>query len=58
MKVLVSKPIKEALEANLYFRCSRVIITTLAFLEGPKSAPATGFLFKQEADPVGRGHLG
>ena len=35
VKVTVSKPIKGALEANLYFRCNRVIITTLAFLEGP-----------------------
>lgn len=52
VKVPVSKPIKGALEANLYFRCNRVIITTLAFLEGPQSAPATGFLFKQETDPI------
>lgn len=45
VKVLVSKPIKGALEANLYFRCNRVIITTLAFLEGPSlPLPPASFL--------------
>lgn len=54
------KLIKGALEANLYFRDNRVIITALAFPKGLFSAGTTGFLFKLELLPVewvGRGHL-
>lgn len=48
VKVTVSKPIKGALEANLYFRCNRVIITALVFLEGPSlPLPLASFLSKR-----------
>lgn len=38
--------IKGTLEANLYFRGNKVIITVLAFPKGLFSAGTTGFLLK------------
>ena len=42
----ILKLIKGALEANLYFRGNRVVITALAFPKGLFAAGTTGFLFK------------